>query len=113
MQYLNLKIIITCISIIAINDIITIYISTIYYTRFMIFIIIYLLFDIFRIYQDYLNVSKELSIININSNINKLICEEIRYNNIMIVAILNKMIIIENKLYYIESKLKKAKNKYL
>ena len=96
---------------IAINDIITIYISTIYYTRFMIFIIIYLLFDIFRIYQDYLDISKELSLININininSNIHKLICEEIRYNNVMIVAIMNKIIIIENKLYYIESKLKK------
>ena len=108
MQHLNLKIIITCISIIAINDIITIYISTIYYTRFMIFIIIYLLFDIFRIYQDYLDISKELSLININSNIHKLICEEIRYNNVMIVTILNKIIIIEKKLYYIdESKLKK------
>jgi hypothetical protein len=92
---------------IAINDIITIYISTIYYTRFMIFIIIYLLFDIFRIYQDYLDISKELSLININSNIHKLICEEIKYNNVMIVAIMNKIIIIENKLYYIESKLKK------
>jgi hypothetical protein len=92
---------------IAINDIITIYISTIYYTRFMIFIIIYLLFDIFRIYQDYLDISKELSLININSNIHKLICEEIKYNNAMIVAIMNKIIIIENKLYYIESKLKK------
>ena len=107
MQHLNLKIIITCRSMIAINDIITIYISTIYYTRFMIFIIIYLLFDIFRIYQDYLDISKELSLININSNIHKLICEEIKYNNVMIVAIMNKIIIIENKLYYIESKLKK------
>ena len=107
MQHLNLKIFITCISMIAINDIITIYISTIYYTRFMIFIIIYLLFDIFRIYQDYLDISKELSLININSNIHKLICEEIKYNNVMIVAIMNKIIIIENKLYYIESKLKK------
>lgn len=109
MQHLNLKIIITCISIIAINDIITIYISTIYYTRFMIFIIIYLLFDIFRIYQDYLDISKELSLISshINSNIHKLLCEEIKYNNVMIITILNKMVIIENKLYYIESKLKK------
>jgi hypothetical protein len=98
MQFLNLKVIITCIIIIVINDIIIIYISTIYYTRFMIFIIIYLLFDIFRIYQDYLDVSKELSIININSNIHKLICEEIKYNNIMIIAIMNKMIILENKL---------------
>ena len=67
-----------------------------------------LLFDIFRIYQDYLDISKELSLININSNIHKLICEEIRYNNVMIVTILNKIIIIEKKLYYIdESKLKK------
>jgi|694.fasta_scaffold29936_10 hypothetical protein len=107
MQNLNLKIIITCISIIVINDIITIYISTIYYTRFMIFIIIYLLFDIFRIYKDFLDVSKELSIININSNVHKLICEEIKYNNIMIIAIMNKMIILENKLNYIELKLKK------
>ena len=107
MQNLNLKIIITCISLIIINDIITIYISTIYYTRFMIFIIIYLLFDIFRIYQDYLDVSKELLIININSNIHKLICEEIKYNNVMIIAIMNKLIILENKLNYIELKLKK------
>jgi uncharacterized Fe-S cluster-containing protein len=73
----------------------------------MIFIIIYLLFDIFRIYKDFLDVSKELSIININSNVHKLICEEIKYNNIMIIAIMNKMIILENKLNYIELKLKK------
>ena len=66
MNNINLKIIITCISIITINDILTIYISNIYYTRLMIFIIIYLLFDIFRIYQDFLDVSKELSIINKN-----------------------------------------------
>ena len=43
MNNINLKIIITCISIITINDILTIYISNIYYTRLMIFIIIYLL----------------------------------------------------------------------
>jgi hypothetical protein len=73
----------------------------------MIFIIIYLLFDIFRIYKDFLDVSKELSIININSNVHKLICEEIKYNNIMIIEIMNKMIILENKLNYIELKLKK------
>ena len=47
MKYLNVKTIFSCISIIAINDIISIYISNIYYTRLMIFIIIYLLFDIF------------------------------------------------------------------
>jgi hypothetical protein len=56
MNNINLKIIITCISIITINDFITVYVSNIYYTRLMIFIIIYLLFDIFRIYQDYLYV---------------------------------------------------------
>ena len=95
MKYLNVKTIFSCISIIAINDIISIYIYNIYYTRLMIFIIIYLLFDIFRIYQDYLDVSKELSIININANIHKLICEEIKYNNCMIITIINKLNYIE------------------
>ena len=60
---MNFKSVIYCISLISINDIIT----------------NNLLFDIFRIYQDYLDVSKELSIIYNNSNINKLICEEIKY----------------------------------
>ena len=108
MKYLNVKTIISCISIITINDIISIYIYNIFYTRLMIFIIIYLLFDIFRIYQDYLDVSKELSIININANIHKLICEEIKYNNCMIITIINKLTSIENKLNYIELIIKKS-----
>lgn len=106
MNNINLKIIITCISIITINDFITIYISNIYYTRLMIFIIIYLLFDIFRIYQDFLDVSKELSIINANINMNKIIIEEIKHCNLIISTIITKLIVIENKLNYIENKLK-------
>ncbi len=106
---MNIKTIISCISIIGINDIITIYISNIYYTRLMIFIIIYLLFDIFRIYQDYLNISNELSVITKHINIHKLICEEIKYNNILINTILEKLIFIENKLDYIELKIKYIK----
>ena len=106
MNNINLKIIITCISIITINDFITIYISNIYYTRLMIFIIIYLLFDIFRIYQDFLDVSKELSIINKNINMNKIIIEEIKHCNLIISTIITKLIVIENKLNYIENKLK-------
>lgn len=98
MNNINLKIIITCISIITINDFITIYISNIYYTRLMIFIIIYLLFDIFRIYQDFLDVSKELSIINANINMNKIIIEEIKHCNLIISTIITKLIVIENKL---------------
>ena len=98
MNNINLKIIITCISIITINDILTIYISNIYYTRLMIFIIIYLLFDIFRIYQDFLDVSKELSIINANINMNKIIIEEIKHCNLIISTIITKLIVIENKL---------------
>ena len=108
MNNINLKIIITCISIITINDYITIYISNIYYTRFMIFIIIYLLFDIFRIYQDYLDVSKELSIIHTNNNMNKIIVEEIKNCNLIISTIITKLIVIENKLIIIENKLKKS-----
>jgi hypothetical protein len=104
MNNINLKIIITCISIITINDILTIYISNIYYTRFMIFIIIYLLFDIFRIYQDYLDVSKELSIIHTNNNMNKIIVEEIKNCNLIISTIITKLIVIENKLNYIMKK---------
>lgn len=98
MNNINLKIIITCISIITINDFITIYISKIYYNRLMIFIIIYLLFDIFRIYQDFLDVSKELSIINANINMNKIIIEEIKHCNLIISTIITKLIVIENKL---------------
>jgi hypothetical protein len=104
----NFKIIITCISIITINDYITIYISNIYYTRLIIFIIIFLLFDIFRIYQDYLDVSKELSITNSNNNMNKIIVEEIKNCNIIISTIITKLIVIENKLIIIENKLKKS-----
>ena len=104
MKNLNLKTIISCIVIISINDIISIYISTIYYTRLLIFIILYLLFDIFRIYQDYLDVSKELLIITKNINIDKTILEEIKYNNILITSyIMTKLSLIENKL----NKLKK------
>jgi hypothetical protein len=63
------------------------------------FIILYLLFDIFRIYQDYLDVSKELSIITKNINLDKLILEEIKYNNILITSsIMVKLISIESKL---------------
>jgi len=98
MKYLNLKTIISCIIIIiSINDII--YISTLYYNRLLIFIILYLLFDIFRIYQDYLDVSKELLIITKNMTQNKLILEEIKYNNMLITSsIMTKLIGIENKL---------------
>ena len=99
MKYLNLKTIISCIVIISINDIISIYISTIYYNRLLMFIILYLLFDIFRIYQDYLDVSKELSIITKNINLDKLILEEIKYNNILITSsIMVKLLSIESKL---------------
>ena len=69
----------------------------------MIFIIIYLLFDIFRIYQDYLDVSKELSIIHTNNNINKIIVEEIKNSNIIISTIITKLIVIEKKLKIIKS----------
>jgi hypothetical protein len=70
----------------------------------MIFIIIFLLFDIFRIYQDYLDVSKELSIIHTNNNINKIVVEEIKNSNIIILTIITKLIVIENKLNYIMKK---------
>lgn len=106
MNNINLKIIISCISIITINDFITIYVSNIYYTRLMIFIIIYLLFDIFRIYQDYLDVSKELSIINANTNMHKIIIEEFKNCNLIISTIITKLIVIDNKLNYINNKLK-------
>ena len=112
---MKFKNIIYSISIIAINDIITnnlsINITYIYYTRLMIIIIIYLLFDIFRIYQDYLDVSKELAILSRNLNLNKLICEEVKYNNILINTILEKLIYIDNKIDYIENKIKKIKAK--
>jgi hypothetical protein len=99
MKYLNLKTIISCIVIISINDIISIYISTIYYNRLLIFIILYLLFDIFRIYQDYLDVSKELLIITKNINLDKTILEEIKYNNMLITStIMLRLISIESKL---------------
>jgi hypothetical protein len=99
MKYLNLKTIISCIIIISINDIISIYISTIYYNRLLIFIILYLLFDIFRIYQDYLDVSKELLIITKNINLDKTILEEIKYNNMLITStIMLRLISIESKL---------------
>jgi hypothetical protein len=99
MKYLNLKTIISCIIIISINDIISIYISTIYYNRLLIFIILYLLFDIFRIYQDYLDVSKELLIITKNINLDKIILEEIKYNNMLITStIMLRLISIESKL---------------
>jgi|LakMenE01Jun11ns_1017448.scaffolds.fasta_scaffold9907802_2 hypothetical protein len=104
MKYLNLKTIISCIVIISINDIISIYISTIYYNRLLMFIILYLLFDIFRIYHDYLDVSKELLIITKNINLDKTILEEIKYNNMLITSsIMVRLISIENKL----NKLKK------
>ena len=67
-----------------------------------------LLFDIFRIYQDYLDVSKELSITNSNNNMNKIIVEEIKHCNIIISTIITKLIVIENKLIIIENKLKKS-----
>jgi hypothetical protein len=63
------------------------------------FIILYLLFDIFRIYQDYLDVSKELLIITKNINLDKTILEEIKYNNMLITSsIMVRLISIENKL---------------
>ena len=109
---MNFKTIIYCISLISINDIITnnlsINITYIYYTRLMIIIIIYLLFDIFRIYQDYLVISKELEIISNYANINKLICEEIKYNNILINIIVEKLNLIDNKLNSIEYKIKRS-----
>lgn len=99
MKYLNLKTIISCIIIISINDIISIYISTIYYNRLLMFIILYLLFDIFRIYHDYLDVSKELLIITKNINLDKTILEEIKYNNMLITStIMLRLISIESKL---------------
>jgi hypothetical protein len=68
------------------------------------FIILYLLFDIFRIYHDYLDVSKELLIITKNINLDKTILEEIKYNNMLITSsIMVRLISIENKL----NKLKK------
>jgi len=104
---MNLKTIIYCISIITINDIISVNITNIYYTRIMIIIIIYLLFDIFRIHQDYLDVSKELSIITKHSNINNLIFAELNHNAILINNMNTKLIIIENKINYIFKKIKK------
>jgi hypothetical protein len=104
MKHFNLKTIISCIVIITINDIIYIYISTIYYNRLLMFIILYLLFDIFRIYQDYLDVSNELLIITKNINLDKTILEEIKYNNLLITStIMLRLISIETKL----SKLKR------
>ena len=104
---MNLKTIISCISIITVNDIISVNITNIYYTRIMIIIIIYLLFDIFRIYQDYLDVSKELSIITKHSNINNLIFAELNHNAILTNNINTKLIIIENKINNINNILKR------
>lgn len=105
---MNIKTIISCISIITVNDIISVNITNIYYTRIMILIIIYLLFDIFRIYQDYLDVSKELSIITKNkNNINNIIFAELNYNAIIMNGINTKLIIIENKINNIDNKLKR------
>jgi hypothetical protein len=98
---MNYKIIVFCVSIITINDIFSVFINHIYYIRILLFINIWLLLDIFRIYHDYLEVSKELK----ESNNKISICEEIKYSNIKIISILSKLNMLENKLNKIEKKI--------
>jgi hypothetical protein len=98
---MNLKIIIFCISFITLNEMISVYIYHIYYIRLLLIINIWLLLDIFRIYNDYLLVLNELKI-NKNNNI---ISEEIRYNNIQVSTLITKITFIEHKLEYIKTKL--------
>jgi hypothetical protein len=98
---MNLKIIIFCISFITLNEMISVYIYHIYYIRLLLIINIWLLLDIFRIYNDYLLILNELKI-NKNNNI---ISEEIRYTNIQVSTLITKITVIEQKLEYIKTKL--------
>ena len=98
---MNFKIIVFCVSIIAINDILSNFINHIYYIRILLFINIWLLFDLFRIHHDFLEVSKELKKNNSITNI----YEELKYNNIAITNILSKLVIFKYKLNKIENKL--------
>jgi hypothetical protein len=98
---MNLKIIIFCISFITLNEMISVYIYYIYYIRLLLLINIWLLLDIFRIYNDYLLVLNELK----NNKNNNIISEEIRYTNIQVSTLITKITVIEQKLEYIKTKL--------
>jgi len=78
---MNAKTIVCCVIVVVINDYIYLYLNQIYYARALILIVLYLLFDIFRIHHDYLLVSKELEVLRKHD---KYILEEIRYNQMLI-----------------------------
>jgi hypothetical protein len=78
---MNVKTIVCCVIVVVINDYIYLYLNQIYYARALILTVLYLLFDIFRIHQDYLLVSKELEVLRTHD---KYILEEIRYNQMLI-----------------------------
>jgi hypothetical protein len=73
--------IICCVLVVTINDYLYLYVNQLYYARVLILMVLYLLFDIFRIYHDYLLVSKELEILRSHD---KYMLEEIRYNAILL-----------------------------
>ena len=73
--------ILCCVIVIIINDYIYLYVNQLYYARALILTILYLLFDIFRIYHDYLLVLKEFEVLQ---KYDKYMLEEIRYNAILI-----------------------------
>lgn len=63
----------------------------------------YLLFDIFRIYQDYLLINKELELFK---NTNKLILYELKSNYLLLTNISKDVAVINNKLrlFHLSSK---------
>jgi len=75
------KTILCCVIVVIINDCIYLYLNQIYYARALILMVLYLLFDIFRIHHDYLLVSKELEVLRRHD---KYVLEEIRYCQILI-----------------------------
>lgn len=78
---MNAKTIICCVIVVVINDYIYLYLNQIYYARALILTVLYLLFDIFRIHQDYLLVSKELEVLRTHD---KYMLQEIRHNQMLI-----------------------------
>jgi hypothetical protein len=78
---MSAKTILCCVIVVIINDYIYLYLNQIYYARALILMVLYLLFDIFRIHHDYLLVSKELEVLRRHD---KYMLEEIRYCQILI-----------------------------
>ena len=107
---MSINTILCSIIMVIINDYIYLYINQIYYARMLILIILYLLFDIFRIHHDYLLVSQELEVLKRHD---KYILEEIRYIGILIKNLEFSLNVIKIKSETIVSYCKKFNNRII